>query len=129
MEKFSELIFSDDFKRYIKDDDRLEYVPKSLNKSALLSHLSKALNFPDYFGENWDALYDCLSSMQISEPRVALIHEALPDLDDKNLSIYLNILNDIVKLKKETIDKRTYPELIVIFPYISLERVRALASK
>ena len=107
----------------------MEYVPKSLSKSALLSHLSKALNFPDYFGENWDALYDCLSSMQISEPRVALIHEALPDLDDKNLSIYLNILNDIVKLKKETIDKRTYPELIVIFPCISLERVRALASK
>ena len=30
------------------------------NKTQLLDRLSEALEFPDYFGHNWDALYDVL---------------------------------------------------------------------
>jgi hypothetical protein len=32
-------------------------------KSALLEVLAAALHFPDHFGANWDALYDCLTDL------------------------------------------------------------------
>ncbi len=94
-------------------------IPEGLNKRALLNYLSKALDFPSYFGENWDALYDCLSSMPLSstfwiaELRVVLIHEAFPDLDDANLNVYLSILNDVTELKKQ----HTHSRLVAIFPH------------
>ena len=34
------------------------------SESQLLDALSRLLNFPDYFGHNWDALNDCLRDMQ-----------------------------------------------------------------
>jgi RNAse (barnase) inhibitor barstar len=30
------------------------------DKNAVLNAIAKALQFPDYFGHNWDAFYDCL---------------------------------------------------------------------
>ena len=32
-------------------------------KPALLESIAKALDFPDWFGENWDALEDCLTDL------------------------------------------------------------------
>jgi hypothetical protein len=32
-------------------------------KPALLRAIAKALEFPDWFGENWDALEDCLTDL------------------------------------------------------------------
>ena len=32
-------------------------------KSPLLQSIAKALEFPDWFGENWDALEDCLTDL------------------------------------------------------------------
>ena len=32
-------------------------------KPALLESIAKALEFPDWFGENWDALEDCLTDL------------------------------------------------------------------
>lgn len=34
------------------------------DKNAFLNALAKALQFPDYFGHNWDAFYDCLLDLQ-----------------------------------------------------------------
>jgi Barstar (barnase inhibitor) len=33
------------------------------SKADFLNALATALNFPDYFGHNWDALADCLTDM------------------------------------------------------------------
>jgi hypothetical protein len=33
------------------------------DKKALLAKMALALDFPDYFGMNWDALNDCLTDM------------------------------------------------------------------
>jgi RNAse (barnase) inhibitor barstar len=32
-------------------------------KDQFLNHAAVALKFPDYFGKNWDAFYDCLTDM------------------------------------------------------------------
>jgi RNAse (barnase) inhibitor barstar len=34
------------------------------DKNAFLNAVAKVLQFPDYFGHNWDAFYDCLLDLQ-----------------------------------------------------------------
>lgn len=34
------------------------------DKDAFLNAFAKALRFPDYFGHNWDAFYDCLTDLE-----------------------------------------------------------------
>lgn len=34
------------------------------DKNAFLNAVAKALVFPDYFGHNWDAFYDCLVDLE-----------------------------------------------------------------
>ena len=34
------------------------------DKIAFLNAIAKALQFPDYFGHNWDAFYDCLLDLK-----------------------------------------------------------------
>ena len=39
------------------------------NKKELLQLISKSFCFPDYFGHNWDALYDCLTDLCVIEKK------------------------------------------------------------
>jgi hypothetical protein len=42
------------------DDAFVAHLSNVHNKEELLRQLFIKLRFPDYFGFNWDALYDCL---------------------------------------------------------------------
>ncbi len=42
------------------------------DKDALLAALGWALEFPDYYGANWDALEECLHDMSWREGAIAL---------------------------------------------------------
>jgi RNAse (barnase) inhibitor barstar len=37
---------------------------RARDKNAFLTAAAKALLFPDYFGHNWDAFYDCLLELE-----------------------------------------------------------------
>jgi hypothetical protein len=39
-------------------------LPAARDKNAFLNAIAKALHFPDYFGHNWDAFYDCLLDLK-----------------------------------------------------------------
>ena len=57
--------------------------------------MAEALQFPDYFGHNWNALYDCLRDFHWTNQKdVVLIHSDLPNLGDNELRIYLTILQE-----------------------------------
>lgn len=92
------------------------WIPSGLlRKRDLLRVLSQGLNFPSYFGWNWDALEECLRDLSwIEQPRrILLIHEGLPFQPDwENRATYLSILKDAIA----TWGPNQSHELIAIFP-------------
>lgn len=46
---------------------RLATVKTGTDKAALLQSLAQALDFPGWFGHNWDALNDCLGDLSWSK--------------------------------------------------------------
>ena len=43
------------------------------DKNAFLNALAKALQFPEYFGHNWDAFYDCLLDLEHGQNGTLLV--------------------------------------------------------
>ena len=56
-------------------------------KAALMSRLSETLRLPDWFGENWDALEDCLS-----EVRGYLLFYDYQGLSADDLGVLMDVL-------------------------------------
>ena len=72
--------------------------PKCQTIAGLLTECARALDFPDYFGHNWDALEECLADLEWLPAKgyVLLITDAgcvLPD-DDEEYETFLEILRD-----------------------------------
>lgn len=95
------------------DDALLGSVPAGVsNSKALLRAVADALCFPAYFGENWNALFDCLRDFHWTDKRsIVLVHEDVPSIPDNELKVYLETLRDAVS------DWKTDEphELIVVF--------------
>lgn len=65
---------------------------------ALFNEVGAALQFPDYFGENWDALDECITDLEWLPAEWYLLHVdqvecILPD-DPADFRIFLRILLD-----------------------------------
>ena len=71
---------------------RVAFAPKA----ALLKDLASALGFPAWFGENWDALEDCLTDLSWRDAlgHVLIIERAKPGDD-------LGVLVDILRSSAE----------------------------
>ncbi len=65
-----------------------------LDKASLLAALGDALNFPAYFGHNWDAAWDCLVSLDWPEPERRLhLHIARGlEVDEEALAVFIDLL-------------------------------------
>ena len=64
------------------------------DKEQLLKNIAAALDFPDWFGANWDALEDCLSDLP-GEGYVLLFDDPKPGDD-------LGILVDVLRSSAES---------------------------
>ncbi len=105
--------------------NRVAWVPLKIpDRQALFNILAHDLDFPQYFGYNWDALYNLLCDLSwISQRRVVIIHEGLSfQLADKELRAYLELLIDAVK----SWGSKESHELAVIFPLSSQKKVREI---
>ena len=66
------------------------------DKAQLLKNIASALNFPDWFGHNWDALEDCLTDLSWRDaPGHVLLIESPRPGDD------LGVLVDILRSSAE----------------------------
>ena len=70
-------------------------------KDALLKRIAEALDFPDWFGGNWDALEDCLSDLP--EAGYVLLFEHARAGDD------LGVLIDVLRSSAEQWAERGKP--------------------
>jgi Barstar (barnase inhibitor) len=97
-------------------DARVVRVPAGiLRKRELLTVIARGLNFPKYFGWNWDAFEECLCDLSWIAPprRIVLLHDGLPFQPDwENRSIYLSILKAAIGGSEADPPH----ELIVVFP-------------
>jgi RNAse (barnase) inhibitor barstar len=70
----------------------LDVVKIELSKDALKA-ISQALGFPEWFGENWDALEDCLSDLSWREASGhVLLLRNFEALDQDQLGILIDVL-------------------------------------
>lgn len=97
-------------------DARIVRIPAGVcDKQQLLTALASGLEFPDYFGWNWDALDECLRDLSwIEQPRqIVLMHEDMPfEAGSDHRAIYLDILKDAVAAW----GPNQAHELFVVFP-------------
>lgn len=79
------------------------------SREDLLSQVGDILRFPDYYGQNWDALYDCMTDLNhwIAPQRdgYILFYEGYQKLlfsNPREWSVFLKILLDTVEFWKQT---------------------------
>jgi hypothetical protein len=110
-------LFSADPAAYRAEGAFVVRIPaKARGKEKLLSVLAAKLRFPSYFGQNWDALEECLRDLSwLSEQmRVVIVHEAFPfSAAGDSLATYQSILADAVAVHRQ---RGTPPLLEVVFP-------------
>jgi RNAse (barnase) inhibitor barstar len=100
---------------HLAAEDFIVRLPEGIrDKASLLSCYAIAGHFPDYFGNNWDALNDCLRDFSwIRQKKIIIVHSDLPlSGDGKELHVYLEILQEALRSWASS----KQHELLVIFP-------------
>ena len=76
---------------------------------SLLKAVGEALAFPPYYGANFDALWDCLRTLEtIAARRVFLVHEDLPSLPRESLETYVEIVRDAGAFWQKNRDRHVF---------------------
>jgi RNAse (barnase) inhibitor barstar len=70
------------------------HIPEGVqSKQQLLDLLKHGLRFPSYFGNNWDALDECITDLSwLSEKNVLIVHDRFPQLPEQDFNIYCDLL-------------------------------------
>ena len=109
------------------DQDFVATIRSGLDtRERLFESLSQQVQFPDYFGENWDALSECLRDLcWIKARRVVMVHQDLPPLPSHTLAVYLDVLSECVR----DWEADEAHELVVVFPEGARRGVSAVLSE
>lgn len=99
--------------RFARDGAPREARVTATTKAELLTQLARELQFPAYFGHNWDALFDCLCDLSwLPVPSVRLVHPSGFDLGAEQAA-YEQLLADAVQ--ERTPQRTKEPRLEVVW--------------
>ena len=80
-------------------------ISRAHDAASLLRLVGHALHFPDWYGENWDALADCLSDLSWCDAAgyVLLLHgsETIRVSDPPAFDMFLDILHEVTAIWRE----------------------------
>lgn len=108
-------------------NNKVLHVPRNIeDKKTLFEVFAHGLTLLSYFGNNWDALDDCLMDLNfISEKTIIIFHEDIPfKNNEKESRIYLETLFDAVRHWWEYPDHKFY----VYFPESCKEDVTRIVD-
>ena len=89
-------ILDDDLKWFEKENYVIvEFNCKTWDNGGVMhSQLKDKLNFPDYYGENFNALRDCLSDLNIIKTGFVFVFRHLDNIDKQRAHAILDIVAD-----------------------------------
>lgn len=65
------------------------------NRYDMFEIISTAMDFPDYFGNNWDAFWDCITDMSNLRIKIDVLNfDALKKVSEKDSAIFVELLTD-----------------------------------
>ena len=57
--------------------------------------ISTVMEFPDYFGNNWDAFWDCITDMANLEIKIDVLNfDVLKKVSEKDSAIFIELMTD-----------------------------------
>jgi RNAse (barnase) inhibitor barstar len=122
----SAFVFSAGSLRANSEKDFIARIPANIrNCETLFDCLRRELALPSYFGNNWNALVDCLGTLSwIDRHRVLILHDDLPKIGLEDTRIYLEVLSSAALDWKRGEEH----ELIVAFPQSVAKDIADLAG-
>lgn len=109
-------------------NDYVAQIPSGISERAeLFQVLARELQFPDYFGYNWDAVDELLRDFSwIKQKRIVIIHHDLPvRLKERDIKTYLEILIAAVKDWKPEEEH----QLVVVFSFKDRETIQRILQR
>jgi RNAse (barnase) inhibitor barstar len=93
------ILFDPEIRPGLEDERRVTLPANIESKAALFAFLRHALSLPDYFGDNWDALEECLNDAGVMGPqKIVLIHGDVPlEKSPSDQRTYLQILAEAAR--------------------------------
>ena len=68
-----------------------------IDRDSLLNALGETLEFPGYYGRNWDAAWDCLTELDWPTTQLLVVHLPIPTgtpLVAADLEVFLELMAD-----------------------------------
>ena len=69
-------------------------INKNDDKQVIFDIFAKELNFPKYFGNNWDAFWDCITDFSWLKCKIIIIHISGESKDQELKNKLINILKE-----------------------------------
>ncbi|MFD5094095.1 barstar family protein [Amycolatopsis thailandensis] len=93
---------------------------RTVDKASALDAIAEALSFPDYFGKNLDALYDCLTDLSWLPPGEHVLiwagSSALKEQDPKAYLAVRSVLSDAQRALGPSGDRTDSRRLTLVLP-------------
>jgi RNAse (barnase) inhibitor barstar len=78
---------------------------RAKTKSALLNAIENALDFPEHFGHNLDALYDCLTDLVLEQDKgLVLVLKGLHEEDEQQVvqhKAVTQVFEDVIEFARD----------------------------